>query len=40
MFELKSPNDPVIEGDYTEYIVSEPFNAEFDFSHFETSECN
>ena len=40
IFELKSPNDPVIEGRYTEYIVPEPFSAEFVYSHFDMSECN
>ena len=40
IFELKSPNDPVIEGRYSEYIVAGPYNTEFVYTHFEVSECN
>ena len=37
--ELKSPNDSVIEGVYTEYIVPGPFSVGFRYAHFDLSEC-
>lgn len=37
--ELLSPNDSVIEGWYTDYIVSGAFGFEFDYSHFDPQEC-
>ncbi len=33
------PNGPVIEGDYTEYIISEQFETDFIYSHFESNRC-
>lgn len=40
VFELDSPNDSVIEGEYTDYIVSDSFAFEFPYSHFDESECS
>ena len=36
---IKSPNDSVIEGVYTEYIVPGPFSVGFRYTHFDLSEC-
>ena len=35
---IKSPNDSVIEGVYTEYIVPGPFSVGFRYAHFDFSE--
>ena len=32
-------NGPVIEGIYTDYIVSEKFETDFEFSHFQAARC-
>ncbi len=37
--ELVTPNDPVIEGMYTDYVVDEAFGYDFLFSHFDSNEC-
>ena len=40
LVELESPNDSVIEGEYTDYMVSDSFAYEFSYSHFDDSECS
>ena len=37
--EVDDPNDPVLHGEYTEYIVDDLFSTDFAFGHFETSRC-
>ena len=37
--EVVTPNDPVIEGDYTDYEVDSLFATDFIYSHFEASRC-
>lgn len=37
--EVESPNDSVIEGDYTEYKVESIFATDFIYSHFDKSRC-
>lgn len=37
--EVESPNDPVIEGQYKDYIVESMFGTEYQFSHFDISRC-
>ena len=37
--EIKRPNDSVIEGVYSDYIVSEAFSGDFDFGKFDDAKC-
>ncbi len=37
--ELVSPNDPVLEGAYTDYIVEDAFDSAFLFSQFDDEQC-
>ena len=37
--EVDSPNDSVIEGEYTDYEVASMFATEFIYSHFDKSRC-
>ena len=37
--EVVSPNDSVIEGEYTDYEVASMFATEFTYSHFDESHC-
>ena len=37
--EVADPNDPVLQGEYTDYIVDSLFSTDFAFGHFETSRC-
>ena len=39
IYEVKEPNDPVIEGIYTDYIVTEGFVDNFRFGLFEENRC-
>ena len=39
LYEVETPNDPVIEGVYTDYRVTSLFGTEYKFSHFDTSRC-
>ncbi len=39
IFEIESPNDPVIQGRYRDYIVEGKFGVEFFYSLFDSSEC-
>ena len=39
LYEVETPNDPVIEGVYTDYHVTSLFGTEYKFSHFDTSRC-
>ena len=36
--EFDDPNDPVLQGEYTDYI-DDFFRTDFAFAHFETSRC-
>ncbi|XP_064385443.1 uncharacterized protein LOC135334236 isoform X4 [Halichondria panicea] len=40
ILEIESPNDPIIQGRYRDYIVGEQFGVDFVYSHFESSECS
>ncbi len=40
ILEIESPNDPIIQGRYRDYIVGEQFGVDFAYSHFESSECS
>ncbi len=40
VYEFESPNDPVIQGTYMDYLVSDAFATSFRFSRFEDSMCN
>ena len=37
--EVDTPNDSVIEGEYTEYEVASMFATSFKYSHFEDNRC-
>ena len=39
VYEIDKPNDGVIEGMYTDYIVSGAFDDQFKFSIFEIDKC-
>lgn len=39
IYEVETPNDPVIEGRYSDYRVSGAFETDFKYSHFEESNC-
>ena len=39
LYEVENPNDPVIEGVYTDYRVTSLFGTEYRFSHFDSSRC-
>ncbi len=39
ILEITTPNDPIIQGHYADYIVGDPFEVEFAYSHFDSSEC-
>ena len=39
MDEIEGYSDPVIEGLYTDYIMSGPFDTEFEYSRFEQRRC-
>ena len=38
--EFNNPNDPVIQGNYTEYEVNDLFSTEFEYEQFDESRCN
>ena len=38
--EVEDPNDSVIEGIYTDYIMNGEFTTDFKFSHFDESICS
>ena len=38
--EVERPNDPVIEGDYRDYIVDSRFDTDFKYSTFKTEMCD
>lgn len=40
IYEVEDPNDGVIQGIYTDYIVSDSFDDSFKFSVFEEDRCN
>ena len=40
IFEIESPNDPVIQGQYRDYIVGKQFGVEFVYTHFDSSQCS
>ena len=37
--ELDDPNNPVLQGEYTDYIVDDLFSMDFALAHFDTSRC-
>lgn len=37
--EVEDPNDSVIEGDYADYRVNGPFETDYAFSRFDSSQC-
>ncbi|XP_064388126.1 uncharacterized protein LOC135336294 [Halichondria panicea] len=40
VYEVESPNDPVIEGTYADYIVDTAYGTDFAFTHFNERRCN
>ena len=38
--EISEPNDSVIEGRYTDYIVESTFATDYKYSHFDERKCN
>jgi hypothetical protein len=40
IFEVEEPNDGVIQGIYTDYVVSDGFEDNFKFNVFEEGRCN
>ena len=38
--EVDSPNDPVIQGRYTDYVVNDTLGTEFEYTHFDSSRCS
>ena len=40
VYEFDNPNDPVIEGNYTQYQVSDIFSTQFTYEQFDESRCN
>ena len=40
IYEIEDPNDPVIKGLYTDYIVSEGFVEDFKFGLLEEERCS
>ena len=38
--EFNNPNDPVIEGNYTDYEVSSLFSTQFKYEQFDETRCN
>lgn len=40
VYEIETPNDAVIEGVYTDYIVSSGFDDSFEFGIFQADKCN
>ncbi len=40
IYEVETPNDPVIQGVYLEYKVRSAFATDFAYSHFDESMCN
>lgn len=39
IYEVESPNDSLIEGEYTDYIVSSIFAKDFKFNRFSHTQC-
>ena len=37
--EVPTLNDSVIEGDYTDYIITTLFSTDYKYSHFERTRC-
>ena len=37
--EVDSPNDPVLQGEYSDYKVDSIFGTEYAFDHFESTRC-
>ena len=37
--EVDTPNDSVIEGEYTDYEVASMFDTDFIYSHFDADRC-
>lgn len=33
------PNDPLLEGDFTQYKMDSAFDVEFDYNHYDSSQC-
>jgi len=38
--EVDNPNDPVLQGEYTDFIVNDIFGMEFKYTHFDSSRCS
>ena len=38
--EVNDPNDPVIEGTYSDYQMTDAFSTDFKFSHFDEDRCS
>ena len=38
--EVDNPNDPVLQGEYTDYIVDDLYGTDFAFGHFVSSTCS
>ena len=38
--EISDPNDSVIEGRYTDYIVESTFATDYKYTHFNETKCN
>lgn len=37
---VSGPNDPVMEGTYSQYKVDSEFSTDFEFAHFDETMCN
>ncbi len=40
IYEVKEPNDPVIEGNYEDYVVSGQFETMYTYSRFDEGRCS
>ena len=38
--EVDNPNDPVLQGEYTDYIIDDLYGTDFAFGHFVSSTCS
>ncbi len=40
IYEVKDPNDPVIEGSYDDYLVSGGYETGYAYSRFDETQCS
>ena len=40
LMKLITPNDPVLQGEYTDYIIDDLYGTDFAFGHFVSSACS